>query len=134
MVLANCPDCGALFVDHGAGLCPDCVAKEEAAIQQCNALLRAGEVADVASLANKTGIEERLILRLLRKGRLLAQASAPLQYPCANCGKPITQGKWCSACAQKLQQTSRPPGSASAQERRSASAFHLYSKPDREER
>ncbi|MBE3555500.1 MAG: flagellar protein [Firmicutes bacterium] len=134
MALANCPDCGALFVDNGAGLCPACIAKEEAAIQQCNEVLREGEVADVASLANKTGIEERLILRLLHKGRLLAQSSAPLQYPCANCGKPITQGKWCSTCAQKLQLASRSQGTASTQARRRANAFHFYSKSDPDDR
>jgi len=117
MGIKNCPECGKLFVDNPAGLCPDCIAKEEKEQEKVIEFLRTVTKATVEEIHAATGVKHKTIIKMLHKGRLLSNAT--VSYPCENCGALITEGRVCKDCSskfigqiQKQAQERKPPESA----------------------
>ena len=52
-------------------------------------------------IVDDTGVKERVVLRMLKNGRFIAQG-LEITYPCQSCGAPITTGKLCSKCSQDI--------------------------------
>lgn len=100
MSIASCKRCGKLFQKVSSDLCPECVRKDEAAFEEIKHYLRDHDNASVEEVAKALDIEEEVIVRFLREGRLIAQKK--MSYPCLSCGKPITSGKYCPECREKM--------------------------------
>lgn len=101
MGLANCPQCGKLYLENSAGLCQDCLKLEEAAEAKVAEFLR--EVrrrATIEEIQEATGVEHKVILRMIKKGRIFSEF--PLEYPCEHCGAPITEGRLCNNCSKTI--------------------------------
>lgn len=63
---------------------------------------RENRAATVERIVEATGVEEELLHKWVRKGRLQPALFPNLGYPCDNCGKLTTQGKLCDNCTQEL--------------------------------
>ncbi|MBP3040166.1 hypothetical protein J9303_11780 [Bacillaceae bacterium Marseille-Q3522] len=103
--LANCPRCGAVFVkSQFRDLCPDCWREEEEAYETIYHFLRKREnrAATIQQVVKGTGVEESLILKFIRTGRLKITQFPNLGYPCDRCGRIIREGKICKKCAEEL--------------------------------
>ena len=69
-MLANCTRCGKVFQKiPGRKICPLCQEADEAAFSLVNQYVGDHPGAEVAEVAEKTGVEEALVLRFLRDGR-----------------------------------------------------------------
>lgn len=105
MQLTNCARCGRLFVkDSIRDICLDCYREEEEAFEKVRNFLKKREnrTASMAQVVEKTGVEEKQILKWIRSGRLRIVNFPNLQYPCENCGRPIKKGRFCDRCQKEF--------------------------------
>ena len=85
MALKNCSDCGKIYVENVSGLCPDCLEKEEEQERLIIDFLRKKDKASVEEIHKETGVKERTILRMMKKGRFLSYGD--IAYKCESCDK-----------------------------------------------
>jgi len=100
MAVKNCVKCGKLFVYVNRNVCPECVEQEEKDYNAVREYLKEHPGAHVEEIGRETGVEENLILRFLREGRLIT--TAPAQLECLSCGAPISYGRLCEKCAKAV--------------------------------
>ena len=116
MGLANCKECGKIYMQTAAGLCPDCYRLEEENEEKVARYLRdhPGK-ASINEVHEATKVPEKTILKMIKKGRITGDIE--MSYPCESCGKPITEGRVCQECGKKVldqikaepKQTTPPP-------------------------
>lgn len=100
MGLANCPECGKLYVENPSKLCPECYRIEEENEDKVAQYLRANRRASISEIHEATGVDEKIILKMIKKGRIVGDIT--LEYPCESCGKPITEGRVCAECGHRV--------------------------------
>lgn len=54
--------------------------------------------ATISEVEEATGIEERIITKFIRQGRIHISNFPNLTYPCESCGVSIREGRICGAC------------------------------------
>ncbi|MDE3840156.1 hypothetical protein C0966_12450 [Bacillus methanolicus] len=103
--LANCPKCGEIFVKtQFRDICQKCWKEEEKAFEIVYQFIRKREnrAATIQQVVEATGVEEELIFKFIRTGRLILTQFPNLGYPCDKCGKIIREGKLCETCTEEL--------------------------------
>lgn len=102
--LANCFRCGNVFVKGIRDICQDCYKKEEEAFQTVNRFLRdrKNRQATLIEIVEGTGVEEALIIKFVREGRLRPSEFPNLCYPCERCETPIQTGRFCKTCILEM--------------------------------
>lgn len=96
MPLANCKECGRLFVKVTSDICPDCQRKEEEEFNLVKEYLKNHPNANLSEIMEATGVSENRISKFIRIGRL------SIKPTCEACGKPIDSGRFCPECRLKL--------------------------------
>jgi flagellar operon protein (TIGR03826 family) len=105
MNLENCPNCGRLFVrNQFRDICQDCYREEEKAFEKVYHFLRKKEnrMATLVQIVEATGVEESLLMKFIKTGRLKLAQFPNLGYPCERCGTLIREGKLCKNCSTDL--------------------------------
>lgn len=105
--LDNCPKCGRLFVKNQfRDICEVCYKEEEKLFEKVYNFLRKREnrTATLAQVVAATEVDETLIIKWIKKGRIQLLQFPNLGYPCDKCGKLIREGRLCSECNKGLQQ------------------------------
>ena len=126
MGLANCKECGKLFMQNPAGVCPDCYRLEQDQEELVAKYLRDHRKASITEVNEATGVPEKIILKMVKKGRITGDIS--LDYPCESCGKPIQEGRVCRECSQNVLSQVKPeakPAPAPAPERPKSGGLHM---------
>ena len=100
MGLMNCKDCGKLCMEIPSKLCPECYAQEELHEYAIGAYLRENGKATLEVIHEATGVDEKIIMRMLKSGRLFTVGL--VGYPCEMCREPIYEGHLCENCANGL--------------------------------
>ena len=106
MGLANCKECGKLFVQNPAGVCPDCYRLIEEQETKVAAYLRDNRRASIGEVHEATGVPEKVILKMIKKGRITGDIQ--VEYPCESCGKPILEGRVCAECGRRVLEQIKP--------------------------
>ena len=106
MKLANCTQCGAVYVENMHGLCVKCLREEEEAEDLVAAFLRETKKASLEEVHEATGVSHKIILRMLKRGRI--QTDAIISYPCETCGAAISEGRLCEACSSNIVRQLKP--------------------------
>lgn len=102
MNLKNCPECGKLYLENPSGLCPACYAEEEVYEHKIGDFLREFGRASVEQIHEATGVKEKIILRMLKSGRLFAEGQNLISYPCDMCRELIFEGRLCAKCSSNF--------------------------------
>ncbi|WP_110928432.1 TIGR03826 family flagellar region protein [Bacillus massiliglaciei] len=105
MELMNCPNCDALFVQTKfRDVCEVCYKEEEAQFDQVYEFIRKkkNRTATMEQVVEETGVEEMLIVKFIKTGKLRLSQFPNLGVPCEKCGKPTRAGKLCDACSKDL--------------------------------
>lgn len=103
--LKNCPKCGSLYVQNSVrDVCEKCYREEEKQYEMVYKFLKKREnrSATKDTVVEETGVEEELIFKWVRKGRLQLAQFPNLGYPCAKCGTIIREGKLCTKCISNI--------------------------------
>ncbi|EWG11482.1 TIGR03826 family flagellar region protein [Cytobacillus firmus] len=106
--LSNCPKCDSIFVKtQFRDVCQDCWKEEEKDFETVYQFIRKREnrTATMIQVVEATGIEEDLILKFIRSGKLKLAQFPNLGYPCEKCGVSIREGKICKSCAGELRKS-----------------------------
>jgi flagellar operon protein (TIGR03826 family) len=105
--LANCPYCDKVFVKNQfRDICNDCWKEEELKYETVYQYIRKRDnrMASMQQVVDATGVEETLILKFIRTGKLKLAQFPNLGYPCDKCGTYIREGKLCHKCAKELRE------------------------------
>jgi len=100
MGVANCPECGKIYMENPAKLCPACYAAFEADEEKVVEFMRNKRKASLEEIHTGTGVPHKVILRMLKQNRLTSEFQ--VNYPCESCGAPITEGRLCANCAKNI--------------------------------
>ena len=134
MGLANCPECGKLFVQGNMNICPQCWSKEQEDAERVIEYLRdCVNKATLEEIHEATGVAHKVILRLLRSGRIISDVD--ISYPCDSCGEPILEGRLCDKCSQNITQQltdmdNRAKARREQEEEERRRGVRMYSKDD----
>ena len=101
--IRQCRICTKPFQTFGSTICRTCSSELDRAYLKVREYLYSGyEKKDIASISEATEVEEKIILYLLREGRLTAGEVDGTALSCENCGKPIPNGKLCEQCTTTI--------------------------------
>ncbi|MEH7235781.1 TIGR03826 family flagellar region protein [Bacillus sp. JJ1562] len=103
--LLNCPNCGSLFVKTNLrDVCEKCYKEEEIAFETVYKFIRKREnrTATIYEAAEGTGVDEELIIKFIRTGKLKLAQFPNLGYPCRKCRTIIRDGVLCDDCSKEL--------------------------------
>lgn len=98
MDVFNCPNCNSLFVmTKFRDVCDACYKEEEAQYDKVYAYIRkkTNRTASMMQVVMETGVEERLIIKFVRTGKLRISQFPNLGIPCEKCGANIKSGRVC---------------------------------------
>jgi len=105
MDIRNCKRCGKVFNYTGVSLCGECAQQEQEDFEKVRAYLFEHPNSTTIEVTNATGIDPKVISRLLKDGRLLAdnvQATNGGEFKCEKCGQTISRGRFCEKCVVEL--------------------------------
>ncbi|QOV10503.1 TIGR03826 family flagellar region protein [Viridibacillus arvi] len=103
--LRSCPKCGDFYNYTGIReVCGKCAQEEEKMYEDVYRFLRKRDnrSATIEQIVDATGVEEDLLHKWVRKGRLQPAMFPNLGYPCDSCGALTTKGKLCNNCQTEL--------------------------------
>ena len=102
--IRNCIKCGRIFQYDGFNKkCERCRRDEEEDFKKVKEYLYDNPGATITEVSEETGVEEDLILKYLRQGRLeISSEGGSLVLDCERCGRAIRTGKFCDQCAEEM--------------------------------
>lgn len=102
--IRNCIKCGRIFQYDGFNKkCDRCRRNEEEEFKKVKEYLYDHPGATITMVSEETGVEEDLILKYLRQGRLeITTEGGSLVLDCERCGKAIRTGRFCDPCAEEM--------------------------------
>ena len=102
--LKNCTQCGKVFVTSTGHelLCKKCEKKEREMTNAVHLFIRThpNRQCTAEEIMDATGASPKFMLQLLRMGVLDDVNIDVLTFPCARCGSPITEGRYCKNCTE----------------------------------
>lgn len=103
MNLANCSRCGKVYsaVFGGRDICPTCLKDEENNYLKVFHFFSTRPSATAQEIAQETGVDIKEIYRYVRENRLKLVKTDTGLY-CETCGIPVSNGRICEKCRQKL--------------------------------
>ena len=87
-------------MENPSKLCPECYAQEEVYERTIGEYLRKKGRATVEEIHIDTEVDEKIIIRMLKSGRLFSDGM--IGYPCEMCREPIYAGRLCTDCSNGL--------------------------------
>lgn len=101
-VLKNCPLCGKLYADTGAGCCQKCYNAYRDYELEIKKYVEANPNCTAGDIVKHTGAPLAVASKMIQSGQFAM--SGRISYPCSRCGKLIFSGVYCAACQQKVQE------------------------------
>ena len=119
--IKNCARCKKIFAPSGKEkICPECRAADLELEERVKAYVRDHPGLTVNQLIENSGVPAKFIWRMIQQGLFENAGLLDAEYPCANCGKPITKDVYCSECAGKLKENAQKFAAALSSKSRSA--------------
>jgi flagellar operon protein (TIGR03826 family) len=103
--LRNCPNCNSLFVKTNLrDVCENCYKVEQKQFDLAYNFIRRSEnrKATMDEIVTATEVDEELIMKWIRSGKLRVTGFPNLGYPCEQCGTLIQKGSICTDCSTGL--------------------------------
>ncbi|MFI8688006.1 TIGR03826 family flagellar region protein [Rossellomorea sp. NPDC077527] len=103
--IINCPRCNAIFMRNKfRDVCDKCYKEEETMYETVYKFLKKREnrAATMDRVIEVTGVDEELLYKWVKKGRIQTRQFPNMGYPCDKCGKIIVTGRICSDCSSEI--------------------------------
>ena len=103
MSLGNCSRCGRVYakIQGGRDLCQSCLREEDDNYLKVFHYLSTRPAATAPEIAQATDVDIKEIYRFVRENRLRLVTPNTGLF-CESCGIPLSEGKMCEKCRQKL--------------------------------
>ena len=106
MNIIQCRLCRKPFDSIGGKICPECLHKIDKDFVKVRDYIYEHKRADVDTVSEDTEVDKAIILYLIKEGRItLGGGSGGGALLCEVCKKPISSGRMCPACMDKLSTT-----------------------------
>ena len=102
MEMRNCKKCGKIFASYGERVCEDCKNEEDKVFMKLKEYIYDNPSTSIKKLSEGTEVEESVILRFIREGRIELSSPEGIELECEMCGAKIYVGKYCEKCKKKL--------------------------------
>ena len=102
MNATNCPRCGRLFTKFRAPVCPACEKAEEETFKRIVEYIEENPLCNMRELSEAVNVPIKIITQYIRDGRLEVSKGMMGDITCSSCGKPISSGRYCEACATDI--------------------------------
>lgn len=103
MNIRNCKRCGRLYTYNGIDLCPECYRQDEEDFIKIRDYIEAHPYATMIEISRETQVAIKKIMEFLKEGRLMLNSdNTNIVLKCERCGKPISTGRFCEECKNKL--------------------------------
>jgi len=83
---------------NGNPICPTCVVMLDDAFVKVRSYIYDHPAHSLMEVCEETGVEEGIVLHLLREGRLSTHPDQPGLIVCEMCGTSIPSGMYCDEC------------------------------------
>ncbi len=103
MEIKSCRFCKKAFRGFSA-LCPTCAEQLDQKYILVRNYLDRDRSANVMTVAQETGVDEKSILYLIREGRIALLSNDGAAITCLKCGTAILSGRYCDKCKGNLVQ------------------------------
>ncbi len=103
--IINCSRCNGLYMENKfREVCDKCFKEEEKLFETVYQFLRKREnrAATMSQVIEVTGVEEGMLYKWIKKGRIQTKLFPNMGYPCEKCGKVIQTGRICETCSSEL--------------------------------
>ncbi len=131
MDIKSCRFCKKAFRGYSA-LCPVCAEQLDQKYVTVRNYLDRDKAANVMTVAQETGVDEKSILYLIREGRIALRAGDSGAINCMKCGTAIYSGRYCDKCkgdlVQELNSTKNAMTASAAPRKTSQSGGDVKSK------
>jgi flagellar operon protein (TIGR03826 family) len=115
MDIRNCKRCGKVFNYVGVAVCNECTQQEQEDFEKVREYLFNHQNSTTIEVTNATGVDPKVISRLVKEGRLLVDNIADGdELKCEKCGQAILNGRFCEKCVAEMKNEFRKASSASA--------------------
>ena len=106
MNIIQCKICNKPFQSIGNNTCPECIKKIDADFITVRDYIYDHRNTRIDKVSEETGVEKAVILHLLKEGRLtLDNPDSEGMLLCELCKKPITTGRMCVECKDRIAST-----------------------------
>lgn len=102
MEVRSCVKCRKLFQSYGQSVCPVCLQEVDRQFDLVKNYLYDNPGASMENVCRETKVDQHLIVRWLREGRLITDDSYAALLECITCGAPIRSGRYCEKCNNEL--------------------------------
>lgn len=120
----TCSLCSKMYKYKGNPICPACLKRLDDDYVIVRDYLYDHPQAGIQELAEETEVDEKIILQMIRMGRIEFAEGVDTGIHCTSCGRPITGGTMCDSCKKKMSETLRSalPESMRGSQREESSA------------
>jgi len=107
MNILSCKYCRKPFASLGGRICPDCLEQIDRDFITVRDYIYEHKQTNIDLVAEETEVPKAIILHLLKEGRLILDGPVGDGGAlfCERCKKPISTGKLCKGCADKVAST-----------------------------
>jgi flagellar operon protein (TIGR03826 family) len=102
MTATNCPRCGRVFTKIKSPVCPACVKEDDKVFEVVREYVKENPDQSINEVSEQTEVPVKRIIQYIRDGRLEVSSGISADVGCAQCGKPIVSGRYCSKCALNI--------------------------------
>ncbi len=101
--IINCKKCGRIFQQiTSRRICPDCEKALEDKFLEVRDYIRANPNVSIMEVSREKDVSVEQIKQWVREERLLFTNAEGSGIQCVLCGVPITTGKYCARCKEKM--------------------------------
>ncbi|WP_042350844.1 TIGR03826 family flagellar region protein [Bacillus massiliigorillae] len=103
--VSNCPKCRAIFLrTKFRDVCDKCFKEEEKIFEEVYQYIRKKEnrKAMINQVVEDTGVDEDLLIKFIKMGKLKLSQFPNLGYKCESCGSFIQEGSLCATCTNNM--------------------------------
>jgi len=120
MAIKNCPKCGKLYSDESGIICARCRKADIDTYEKVRRYIKENPDRSISEVAEATEVSQKKIVRYIREGKIEISSGMLDDVRCEACNKPITSGRYCPECSNKM--SSQLQGSIAGQAPKPAEA------------
>lgn len=103
MEVRTCKLCKKIFNYAGGDpICEPCKRKLEDKFQEVRTYIDENPGSSMEMVAEECDVSTKIIKKWIREERLELKAGGGITIECESCGKPITTGRFCEECSNKM--------------------------------
>lgn len=103
MDIKTCRTCGKIFQFRGNYQCQECVRAADEKFVTVRNYMFDNPSANMQEICDTCDVDEEVVLRWIREGRLIVHEDGAPLLKCMSCGRAIHAGRYCLDCSRNVE-------------------------------